>query len=350
MSCGPPVRGLYHLLSKGTVAMNFSRKGPALAVAGLVLIAFVVPGAAQDPKQSKETVKPNQKKLDDPDYQPGKKGRPDPQKFFFLPSGKMGLLLHHPAQAGKASSNELVKEIQLKEMLAVGWNAKRADNEKRFKEAILAAIREQRAKSVWAKVLKTASPKFANSSPISNLKVSLARAGGAEDKASLYASVQPDAYTFVLKYRVPDNQINCRAEVQGPDVSVRIKFALELTMRIETKGSAKDPLVVQSASISLKNADVDIDSNAIGDALRGIAEFFRDKSFASDVEKSINGKGLNITGELAKNIGPINELLRPFTVDRGFRLVSPRFDDPTRTLQLVMSQQPSATGKVPKAR
>ncbi len=317
--------------------MNRNHKCLALAMAGLVLIAFVVPGAAQDPKKPD---KPNQKKFDDPDYKPGKKRPPDPQTFFFTP-GNMALVLHHRGEAGKASSNEVVKTHNLKEMLAVAWNEARAGNEKLFKEAILDTLRKQRAKSPFAKLVK-------KSDPISNLKVSLTRAGGAEDKASLYVSVQPDANTFVLKYRVPDNQINCRAEVQGPNVSIRVKFVLELTMRVGTKGSANDPLALQSAAVAVKAPDVDIDSNIVGDALRSTVEFFRGKSFASDVETAVNGKGREITRELAKDFGRVNELLRPFTVDRGFRIVSPRFDHPTRSLQLVMSQPVPATGTVSK--
>jgi hypothetical protein len=165
----------------------------------------------------------------------------------------------------------------------------------------------------------------------------------------LYVSVQPDPHTFVLKYRVPNNKMHFKARVGGPNPSIHMDFILETTMRVETKGPARDPLVVKSAHVSLRSPSVDIDSDPISTGVRGLIEFVRGKTFASDVETAINGKGAEVTAALGNNIGPINEKLRPYTVDRGYRKVEPRFDNPTRALQLVMSQPVPTSGTVPKS-
>jgi len=239
----------------------------------------------------------------------------DPEIWSGAFNGATALVLRERLPIPKSPKTTTEKTFNIKSALTSAWNLNRNEFQNTVKDFLT---------------------KQTSGYKLYNVKVAL---GFVDDAAPIRMTVDPKRKRLTLSYAIPGNQIDCRANLNNlPDPNIRVKFDLSLIMVLETNGSANSPLVVRSATMSVRNAKATIDGNLLFDALRGLKEFFGGSNFARQVERSFNGQSVNVTAKLASKIEIFNAFLRPYTAGRGYSLVTPRYDRAASRLVLEMAQ------------
>jgi hypothetical protein len=144
-----------------------------------------------------------------------------------------------------------------------------------------------------------------------NVVVTMAVDNGILSRTS--ASIQSENRTFTLRYAVPGNRIDARADTGFfKTVNVRVIFDVIVDVDMSTKGPAANPIVVLGGNAipRVTSATTIIGNNAM--------------SYITGFEllQAVKGR-FNVT-DFGVPIGVTNNILRPFTADPNFSLVTPR--------------------------
>lgn len=238
-------------------------------------------------------------------------------------SGKTAILVK------SATGERQVDSFNMKEKLNLAWNLCSRKLERKIYGYLTQRTRDHRG----GKVVERTNTGY----KLYKVSVNLAPATSA---ARMSIAVSPQRKYVTLHYMVPGNRIQFKVDKNNlPDPKVTIVCDVMLTARFSTDGSAPDMIRLRSASVSIRNANVDIDGNILLDVIKKVAEFFRGKSFASDVERALNGRSSVITEDVAQQMALINRLLRKHT--GGAHGMTPKFDRRQRQLELVIDKGPN---------
>jgi hypothetical protein len=151
-----------------------------------------------------------------------------------------------------------------------------------------------------------------NGAPVfDNVVVTMAVDNGILSRTS--ASIQSETRTFTLRYTVPGNRIDARADTGFfKTVNVRVNFDVTIDVDMSTKGAAANPIVIlgNHAHTRVTSATTIIGNNAM--------------SYITGWELIKAAKNRFNVADFGVQMGVTNNILRPFTANPNFSLVTPR--------------------------